>query len=412
MKWELINVCAVTPDTVIYPAGIVVNNEHIESVYEYRNNNYSDDIITLDIQGMIAYPGLINAHDHLIGTYYPRVGDRRPYLNWLMWDNDLKASPHYQERQQIEAGDLYLLGAYRNLITGITTVQDHIPHSLQDTFKDTLPIKIADKYALAHSVTSFALPWGNGFEAENKLSITNNIPFITHCSEGFDNETKNSVEYLYEIGALHENTVLIHGIAFSNKDLERLAKAKANVVWCPVSNLFMFEKTTPIKKLLDMGINVALGTDSPMSGSINLFEEIFIAKQYYEANYKLTLSDKTILNMLTKNPAKALNLKDVGYIKNGYKADLLILKAPINDPYKAISEMTFENIMLVTINGKPKYADYRFKNLFEAMNITYETMKVASSKKIIVGSPVGLLEKIRQSVKFHKELPFLPIERL
>ena len=80
-------------------------------------------------------PGLIDCHDHLLGTYLPRVGDRKPYLNWLVWDNDLKASPIYAEMQQIESADLYLLGEYRHLISGVTSVQDHIPHFVQDMFK-------------------------------------------------------------------------------------------------------------------------------------------------------------------------------------------------------------------------------------------------------------------------------------
>ena len=108
-------------------------------------------------------PGLINCHDHLLGTYSPRVGDRKPYLNWLIWDNDLKASPIYAERQQVESSDLYMLGGYRHLISGVTSVQDHIPHFVQDTFKKPVPIRMIDQFTLSsHSVGSFALPWGEG----------------------------------------------------------------------------------------------------------------------------------------------------------------------------------------------------------------------------------------------------------
>jgi len=86
---------------------------------------------------------------------------------------------------------------------------------------------------------------------------------VTHCSEGFDAETKNSVNVLAAKGALSEHTVLIHGIAFSNDDMKLLAKNRVNVVWCPASNLYMFETTARVKELREKSINVCLGTDSP-----------------------------------------------------------------------------------------------------------------------------------------------------
>ena len=95
MKWEITNACVVTPNEVMPSAKINIHNGFIESV---ANDNFlvNDDILQVNIDGMVVFPGLINSHDHLLGTYYPRIGDRKPYLNWLMWDNDLKASPYYQ----------------------------------------------------------------------------------------------------------------------------------------------------------------------------------------------------------------------------------------------------------------------------------------------------------------------------
>ena len=49
----------------------------------------------------LVLPGLINAHDHLIGTFQPRVGFG-PYLNWLQWDNDLKRSAVFRPMPGIE----------------------------------------------------------------------------------------------------------------------------------------------------------------------------------------------------------------------------------------------------------------------------------------------------------------------
>ena len=62
------------------------------------------------------------------------------------------------------------------------------------------------------------------------------------------------------------------------------------------------------------------------------------------------------------------------------------------------------------IGGRPVYADAIFIDLFETLDIPYQKVKVASCKKIIEGDILGLLEKIRKSLSFHKEFPFLPVE--
>jgi cytosine/adenosine deaminase-related metal-dependent hydrolase len=407
MNWELINGTILTPDHVIQNGAITISNDKFLKVEKKPSNETK---IQIDLNNLIVMPGFINGHDHLLGSYMPRVGDRKPYMNWLVWDNDLKSSPVYTERQQIEAKELYMLGGFRHLLCGVTSVQDHIPHFVQDMFKNNVPVRLVDKYAVAHSITSFALKWGDTVENEHKLAVENDIPFIAHCSEGYDQETIRSVQTLKEKNALSKNTVLIHGIAFSPDDIKLLAQNNCNVVWCPASNIYMFEKTAPIKELLDNSVNVCLGTDSPMSGSVNMFEELFIAKKYFEETYHTELNPKVLLNMLTKNPAKAFSLHNLGQIEPDFLADFIIVNGDKNNPYDTVTSMNYEDIMLVVINGKPVYGDESFIPLFDALGSSYQKIKVDSFKKIIEGDVLGLLDRIRASVGFHKELEFLPVE--
>lgn len=407
MNWELINGTILTPDHVIHNGALTISQDKIAKVDKKPSG---DSKIQIDLNQLIVLPGLINGHDHLLGSYMPRVGDRKPYLNWLVWDNDLKASPVYSERQQIESRDLYLLGAFRHLLCGVTAVQDHMPHFVQDMFKENLPIRVIDQYTVAHSITSFALKWGDSVENEHRLANERNIPFIAHCSEGYDEETIKSVSVLNDKGALSKNTVLVHGIAFSQDDVKALAEHDCNVVWCPASNIYMFEKTAPIKELLDQKINVCLGTDSPMSGSINIFEEIFIAKKYFESTYGVELGGKSIVNMLTQNPSKAFSLENMGSLVPGNLADFIIINGDKSKPYDAISAMNYEDIMLVVIDGKPRYGDESFIPLFEALGVSFQKVRVDSFKKIIDGDILGLLDRIRNATGFHKILEFLPVE--
>lgn len=408
MAWELVNGTIVTGKDAIDRGTVQIDKDYITHVS--KSARKAQDAMQIDVSGMLIFPGLINCHDHLLGTYVPRVGDRRPYMNWLEWDNDLKSAPQYAERQQIESSDLYQLGGFRHLLCGITRVQDHIPHFVRELFAKNMPIRIISDFAMAHSVTSYALKWGDGIEVEHAKAREKNIPFITHCSEGFDEETLKSVSTLQAKNALSKQTVLVHGIAFSDKDIELLAENKCNVVWCPVSNLYMFEQTARVKELMDAGVNVCLGTDSPMSGSFSIFEEFRAAREFYRFAYGREIDDRLLVDMLTVNAAKAMCLSDVGEIAEGKRADLLLIDGNTSNPWASLTHANYSDIMLVIADGVPKYGDVAFAPVFDAMKIPYQNLLVKGSRKIIAGDVLGLLRRVRSAVKFNKELDFLPIE--
>jgi 5-methylthioadenosine/S-adenosylhomocysteine deaminase len=404
-KWSISGVTILSGDKESDHSTVLIENDKIEQV----SSGKIESSIDVNISNGILVPGLINSHDHLLGTYLPKVGNG-PYQNWLPWDNDLKSSPIYQERQQIENSDLYLLGAYRSILSGVTTVSDHIPHFVGDQFYKTLPMKALKNFSLAHSIGSFALKWGDEINVEYQRALEEDIPFITHISEGFDNETVDNITTIQKQGGLGSQSVFIHGIAFSESDMRLIKENEASVVWCADSNVFMFNETTNIKMLLDMGINVAIGTDSPMSGGLNLLHEMKYDKTLYENIYGEELSDETIFKMVTKNAAKALKMKENGEIKKGYIADLVVFKDKGGSAANSIVSAEMEDILLVIIDGKPVYGNKEYSQLFDILNIKYQHIIMKGEEKIIIGDLTGLLTRISNAVGFKKEFAFLPVE--
>ena len=404
-RWRISGVTVLTPEDKIEGAQIIVSNTRIERITE-------EDIktsISLDIKNGVLTPGLINAHDHLLGTYYPKVGNG-PYENWLPWDNDLKSSPVYGERQQIDNGDLYLLGGYRNLVSGVTTVSDHIPHFVSEPFIEKLPIRVIKDYALAHSVSSFALAWGDGIGVEYQKARDEDIPFITHISEGFDSETIQDVKTIYQKGGLGEHSVLVHGLAFSEEDIKLVKKQGASVVWCADSNMFMFNRTTNILYLIDKGVNVCIGTDSPMSGGENLLYEIKFDKAMFKKLYNKELPDDLIIKMITVNPANAFRLKSAGRIKTGYVADFVVFSDKGKTPYNSVTSAELRDVLLVVIDGKPVYGSLEYRQIFDSLGVTYQRIRIDGVEKVIIGDLIGLLRRIARAVGYKKEFPFLPVE--
>ncbi|HON77534.1 MAG TPA: amidohydrolase family protein [Spirochaetota bacterium] len=404
-KWGISGATTVTPDEVIYESTVIINGDKIEKVSEKETKTN----LMIDIDHGVLVPGLINSHDHLIGNYFPKVGNG-PYENWLPWDNDLKSSPVYEERQQIENRDLYLLAGYRNLISGVTSVSDHIPHFVSEPFLDIIPTQIIREYSLAHSISSFALLWGDDIEVEYKKALDKDAPFITHIAEGFDSETLRDIQVLDKKGGLGDHSVLVHGLAFSDDDIKLIAKKGASVVWCADSNMFMFNRTGRVREWLNAGVNVCIGTDSPMSGGEHLLYEMKFDREYFREFYNKELPNKQIVMMVTSNPAKAFRLKKNGKVKSGYYADLTIFANKDDDPYKSVVDADLRDVKLVVIKGQPVYGDIEYRALFDSLGVAYQEIVMDGVEKIVIGDLLGVLRRISRAVGFKKEFPFMPVE--
>ncbi|TAL33938.1 MAG: hydrolase [Spirochaetes bacterium] len=404
-EWGIQGAVILTPEEELKGSSVEIKDSRIERVSREKPR----PSLAITAEDAVLTPGLINSHDHLLGTYYPKVGFG-PYENWLPWDNDLKSAPVYQERQQIENRDLYLLGAYRNLVSAVTTVSDHIPHFVNEPYLDILPTKAIRNYSLSHSIASFALAWGGEIDVEYRKALKEDIPFITHIAEGFDAETKQDLKTLDRKGGLGDHSVLVHGIAFNEEDIKVIKQRGASVVWCADSNVFMFNTTANVKRMLDVGVNVCIGTDSPMSGGENILYEMKFDRTYFKKTYGKDLPEETIVRMVTANPAKAFYLKKNGHVKSGNVADLALFRNTRKNAYDSVVSAGLKDVLLVVIDGRPVYGDARYAYLFDALKVTYQHIVMDGEEKIIIGDLVGMLRRISKAVGFKKEFPFMPVE--
>ena len=365
-------------------------------------------------EGLFCYPALLNAHDHMRGNYLPRIGPANGayYLNWSYWENDLRASAVVlEERANIAVEQMYQLSSYKNLFSGVATVNDHFPHEFNEPFIPGLPIRVLRDYTLAHECSSFDLKWGDGIQIEHRRAVERDHPFITHLEEGFDPETQDGVGILARLGCLDEHDLLIHCIGFSDEDIRRVAAAGASVAWCPASNLFMFNVTCKARKLLAEGVNVSIGTDSTHTGSVNLLEEMRLARATYRRMYGEDLEPRQIAAMVTANPARAFRLQErTGSIAEGKLADLLVLRPRISDPYEALLEAQIEDIELLLLEGTPLLGAAEHEELFALRECPYTKVRVHGRAMCVKGDPAGLLAEVRRAVGFKKVLDYLPLD--
>jgi hypothetical protein len=369
--------------------------------------------------GFFIYPALINVHDHMRGNYLPRVGPKGDafYVNWSPWDNDLKSSGIYDERSRLSVETMYFLSAYKNLFSGVATVNDHFDHKINDPYIDRLPVRVIREYCLAHECSSFDLKWGDGMDVEHARAVERNWPFITHLEEGFDAESQDGVGILERAGCLTEHDLLIHCIGFSDADIAAIRKAKASVAWCPASNILMFNVTCKIAKLLKAGVNVAVGTDSTHSGSINTLAEMKFARKVYREYYGEDLPAVTMFDMVTKNPAIAFRMWDrTGSLEAGKLADVAVFKAKDEDPFESLCMATMDDLELLVIGGMPVYGvDSVYGELIskEPQDRTekgYSRIRVGGRTMFVKGNPAELYRSVRAAVGFPKKLDYLPFD--
>jgi hypothetical protein len=407
-SYSLSGLTLVTPDAVVPGGSIQVDQKKLG-----RLGGRSKHDIRFS-SGFSAFPAIINLHDHFNGNYLPKVGPQNGdyYLNWSYWEKDLRNSTVIKvERAKTSVDQRYMLSAYKNLFAGVVTANDHWPHELNEPFIPRLPIRVIRNYTLAHECSSFDLKWGDGIQIEHERAVQKDFPFITHLEEGFDEETQRGVDILEELGCFDDQDILIHCIGFSDEDIEKVAKAGASVGWCPNSNVFMFNLTCRIKKILAAGINVGLGTDTTATGSVNILEEMRFAREIYRKMYGEELSARVLTEMVTANPAKAFRMQDeIGSLAEGKLADILIIRQQKEDPYESLVELRTEDIELLIMEGAPILGSKSQEELFTALGAQYSSVKVRGKDMLVKGDPAALMESIRAAVGFKKVLDFIPLD--
>lgn len=136
------------------------------------------------------------------------------------------------------------------------------------------------------------------------------------------------VEYLSDIGVLDRHTTLAHSIWVSDEDMRILGKAGASVAHNPIANSKLGAGIAPFRKLLDFGVNVALGSDGLCNGSARMFDVIRMAALLHKVttpNFEEWPSAEEVLSAATLGGARSCLLEEsIGSIEVGKTADLVM----------------------------------------------------------------------------------------
>ncbi len=383
--------------------GVIVVDSGLITFIGKNTDERADKVI--DAKGCAVMPGLINAHTHLPMTLFRGFADDLSYGEWIkkIQAAEIKLTP-----ADVRSGAY--LGVLEMIRSGTTAFADMYIHmdEVASVVKET-GMRAALGYGMIEGINEdsdsklksrmdFARKWSG---AEDGRITTMYAPHsAASCSKEFlvkvrelaagDNfrihihvlETEDelhlmkkrygmcSVNFLNSIDLLGPDILVAHCIWLSDDDIDILSTKKVNVVHCPTSNMALGVGISPVPRMLEKGINVALGTDgAASSGNLDMWKEMRMALYLHKLKDPRSMTASTVLGMATVSGARALNI-NAGVLKPGCFADIILveLKKPQFTSSNIITNLVRGcgcGVKTTIVNGKVLMEDYRVEVLDE-----------------------------------------------
>jgi guanine deaminase len=152
---------------------------------------------------------------------------------------------------------------------------------------------------------------------------------------------RSLVAHLDALGLLGPHFCVAHGVWLDADDMQRLADRGASLSHNPGSNLKLGSGVADLRRMLDRGLNVAVGTDgSASSDNLNVFEAMRLAAyltRVQDHPVERWVSAREAFRAATEGGARALGFERLGRIEPGYHADIVFIDlgalhyVPLND---------------------------------------------------------------------------------
>jgi len=195
---------------------------------------------------------------------------------------------------------------------------------------------------------------------------------------------KTPTEFLDYCGLFDQPANAAHCVWLTDNDMDILAAKGVTVASNPVSNLKLASGICNVPELYSRGINVAIGTDSTSSNnSLNFFEEMktFALCGKIKSGDAAAMSPDKVLYSATRAGALAQGREDCGLVKEGFKADLIVVDADVPNMqpvHSMINNLVYsadgKDVCLTMCDGKVLYRDGEYTTI-DVEETMHETEK-------------------------------------
>lgn len=339
---------------------------------------------TLELQQHALIPGLINAHTHAAMTLLRGIADDLPLMQWLnahiwpaerKWVNEqfIHDGTQLAVAEMLRGGttcfnDMYFfpevtarVAAGHHIRSSIGLILIDFPTAYAQDPDEYLAkgLNLHDEYRHHPLVRCAFAPHApytvsdRSLQRVQVLSDELDLQVHIHLHESADEISRavgdtgvRPLQRLQGLGLVSPALTAVHMTQLEDAERTLLAENGASVVHCPESNLKLASGFCQVQKLLDGGINVALGTDGTASNNdLDMFGEMRTAALIGKViqDDASAMPAHSVLKMATLNGARALGMADsVGSIETGKWADLAAIDLgsvetqPVYDPVSAL----------------------------------------------------------------------------
>lgn len=354
--------------------------------------------------GVVLLPGLINSHTHLELTGFAGMVSEPSFDRWITSIIRVKAA-----RSEEAFFDAACAGIESMWSAGVTTIcdtgstgaviaaLDHLhasgiahhevfgahPEQLDSAMSrferdlDRLARHATGRVGLGVSPHAPYTVSGALYRAACELARAHGVPIAVHTAEPADESallrdftgvfadwfTKQGIErpttsaispvaFMDAHGVLGPRTLCIHAIHVDADDTRLLTQRGVGIAHCPRSNRFHHQADAPIRRYVDAGLRVGLGTDSEVSvDPPDLLLEAREARRLTGWNAAQTL------HALTLGGAEAIERADqIGSLEVGKSGDLAaITVGETTDPEEAVLSATRTAVVATWLAGREVY---------------------------------------------------------
>lgn len=402
-------------DPLLHDHCIIIDDGRITDILpSTKSNSLYTSTIEKTYNQHLLMPGLINAHTHSAMSLFRGIADDLPLEDWLhnhiwpaenKWVNDefVHDGTQLAIAEMLRSGttcfnDMYFFPEVSARLArdigiraciGLITID--YPSAWANNADEYINkgLELRDHFrsdSLIHTAFAPHAPFSVSDKPLSRIRVLADemdLPIHIHVHETA-NEIEQSIkqygkrplERLNQLGLVSPNLMAVHLTQVTDDEITLLAESGSHVVHCPESNLKLASGFCPVKKLMDAGVNVALGTDGSASNNdLNMLGEMqtasLLAKGVSQDATALTAMEA--IRMATINGARALGLdQDTGSLETGKYADIIAVNfssIEMNPVYNPAANLVYsasrEQITDVWVAGRHLLKDRELTTLDE-----------------------------------------------
>lgn len=375
-----------------------IGNKRPQKTYTTEKNMYNK----------LLMPGLANCHGHTAMNLLRGIGSDLSLMDWLhliwpiedkMRDEDLVYGMEMSILEMLACGttsfcDMYMRpiitqkcieesGMKANLTRVMiggdnSTDYKSFPNRLESlevyknfngAFENRLHIDwcVHAEYTIADKI---AENWSNEIQQIGGRLHIHLAETKSEQEQCIQRRGKTPTQWFNDLGFFNIPCYAAHCVWVTDNDIAIMKEKGVSPVHNPSSNLKLGSGFAPIPKMLEMGLNVALGTDgSASNNNVNMFEEMHLASIIHNglSGDPTLMTPSQVIKMATINGARLQGRPDTGSLEVGKKADIIALDldAPHLVPdYDTLALITYSaqgsDVCMTMVDGKILYENGQY----------------------------------------------------